>query len=316
MTRTVLRLDTDDVWSAVESIDTVALLAEELLGCAIGEAGWQPPTGTLAPWRGDGDEYVLLSGGDQDDPACAMPATSLRHVQAATLAALATRELLAPGGVTLAMLGTPDATQQELAVLARHVPDIVHVAVPVPDAAESGRIKSRLIDQLDLAGIGFSVVNSYAESLFGANLVVVTSAEAVRDGLAQTQLGHLVRGTLVVNASGQDLPDTLVDGVDLIYVDDLALLPEHTHRRFVGRHRDAEDHHHGTRAIANDLGHLLAGTAPGRAQDDIVLVELLRANELDVHLACWIADAARRGGHGTRVSRDDAEPWPSPLDGA
>ena len=300
MTKAVRRLDADDVWSAVETIDTVALLAEELIGRAIGYAGWHDPAGRLTSWEAGGGEYALFDG-RSPDLTCALPVTCLRTVQVAALATLATRELLAPGGVTVAMLGTLEALQPQLAVLAMHVPDLVHVAVHVTDDADPAALKSRLVDQLDLAGIGLSVVSTLEESLFGANLVIAANEGAMSEGLADERLGHLVRGTVVVNATGRDLPTDLVDHVDQIYVDDLALLPEHTNRLVVARHLTGPAEN--GPVIPADLGQLLSGAHAGREQDDdIVLVELLRANDLNVHLAHKIAEAARRSGLGTHVT--------------
>jgi hypothetical protein len=51
---TILRLDADDVWSAVEIIDTVALPAEALIGRTIGHLGGHATAGRLEPWSHDG----------------------------------------------------------------------------------------------------------------------------------------------------------------------------------------------------------------------------------------------------------------------
>lgn len=307
MANMILRLDADDVWSAVEIIDTVALLAEELIGRTIGCLDGQDPAGRLEPWSQD--EYLLFDG--ESAGWCALPAASLRTAQSAALAALATRELLVPGGVTVAMLGALAATQPQLAVLARHVPDIVHVAVRLTDAAGAKAFEPRLVDQLDLSGIGLTVVPTLAESLFGANLVIVADDGAMAEGFATARFGHLVHGALVVNASGQDLPTALVDHVDQIYVDDLALLPDHTDRLVVARHltRSAEAGPAHPPVIAGDLGQLLSSARQGRERDDdVVLVELLRVHTPNVLLAQHIAEAGRRSGFGTRVQYEHPQP--------
>lgn len=311
MTEAVLRLDTDDVWRTLDTIDPVAVLAEELIKRAIGHPDRARQSACrLVPWAGaNGDGPYLMTEDRSHGLSCVMPAASLRMIHAAALAALATRELLAPGGVTVAMLGTRFATQLQLAVLAQHVPDIVHVAVRVTDADEAEALEPRLIDQLDLAGIGLSVVPAVRDSLFGANLVVAASEDALTDGPAEAGVHDLVRGTLLVNASGHDLPTDLLDHVDQIYVDDLALLPEHTDRYVVSRHWTHAATEHSWKggdarppAIAADLGLLLAGARPGREQqDDIVAVELLSVDNPDSHLANTIAETARRRGIGVQV---------------
>ncbi|GAB1511506.1 hypothetical protein [Actinophytocola sp. KF-1] len=310
MARTVLRLDTEDVLRTLEAVDPVELLAEELIRRTIGDPG-KECTSTLVPWTGAATEteYVLS---DDLGPGlgCAMPAAVLRMIHSAALAALAARELLDPGGVTVAILGARFATQAQLTVLARHVPDIVHVAVRFTDKPDCDTLEPRLVDQLDLAGIGFAVVAELADSLFGANLVVAASDGALSEGIEQASIHDLVRGTLLVNTSGHDLPADLLDHVDQIYVDDLALLPRHADRHVVARHlahrttgpeRSRDDLH--PPAIAADLGQLLAGARPGRErQDDVVVVELLSAQTPDIHLANTIAESALRSGLGLRVT--------------
>lgn len=314
MANTVLRLDTEDVLRTLETVDPVELLAEELIKRTIGQPDrTRGSMSRLVPWTDTtGAEYSMytdLSAGLN----CTMPAALLRMIHAAALAALATRELLVPGGVTVAMLGTRSATQAQLAVLARHVPDIVHVAVRITDGADGDAgdaLEPRLVDQLDLAGIGLSVVTELADSLFGANLVIAASEDALSEGVEHASVRDLVRGTLLVNSSGHDLPPTLLDHVDQVYVDDLALVPEHADRYVVARHlahttagapRNGDGLH--SPAIAADLGLLLTGAATGREQqDDIVVVELLSAQAPDTHLAGTIAESALRGGLGVRVT--------------
>ncbi len=306
MAETVLRLEADDVWRTLETIDPVAVLAEELIKRAINHPDQErEPVCRVVPWAGHG-EYVRTECGTHD-LSCAIPAAALRAVHAAALSALATRELLPPGGITVAMLGARLEIQSQLAVLARHVPDIVHVAVRVVDDTEVESLEPRLVDQLDLAGIGLSIVTALADALFGANLVVVVSEEALTEGAEHAGVKHLVRGTVLVNASGHDLPGDLVDHVDQIYVDDLALLAAHADRKVVRGHL-TEPRSGGAGgasrppAIAADLGLLLAGVRPGREQqDDVVVVDLLSVDTPDTHLAHTIAEAALRWGLGARV---------------
>lgn len=317
MTEAVLRIDADDVRRILETLDPVAVLAEELLKGTIDRPDRASgPAFGLGPWAGGGD-YLRI---DSASPglAYAMPATALRMAHAAALCALATRELLPPGGITVAMLGTRQAIQSQLPVIARHVPDIVHVAVRVTDSdsgsgsdtEETDALEPRLVDELDLAGIGLSMVTALSDSLFGANLVVVVSEEALTDGVEQAGVNHLARGTVLVNASGHDLPTDLVDHADQIYVDDLALLPAHPDRYVVARHlRHVNSgaawpggHGHAP-TISADLGLLLAGAHPGREQHaDTLLVELLSVHAPDAHLARMIAESAVRLDLGVWVT--------------
>jgi hypothetical protein len=310
MTEAVLRIDADDVWHTLETLDPVAVLAEDLIRGAINHSvRVSGPACRLAPGTGDDGDYLWV---DNVTPglSCAMPAKALRMAHAAALAALATRELLPPGGITVAMLGTRYAIQSQLAVIARHVPDIVHVAVRVTDGNETDTLDPRLLDQLDLAGIGLSMATGLSDSLFGANLVVVVSEDALTDGVEQVGVKHLAHGTVLVNASGYDLPTELVDHADQIYVDDLALLPAHPDRYVVARHLSHAisgapwtGGHDRPPTISSDLGLLLAGARPSHAQHaDTLVVELLSVNAPNTHLAQMIARTAVRVGLGVRVT--------------
>lgn len=325
MTETVLRIDADDVGRILEALDPVAVLAEELIKGTINHPDRvRGPAFRLAPWTCDhGADHSADHSADHGDQggylrvetavpglSCAMPVSALRMAHAAALSALATRELLPPGGITVAMLGTRHAIQSQLAVIARHVPDIVHVAVRVTDRDKTTALDPWLLDQLDLSGIGLSMVTAPSDSLFGANLVVVVSEKALSDGTEQAGVNHLARGTVVVNASGHDLPTELVDHADQIFVDDFALLPANADRYVVARHLRhtasgaAWAGAHGRPpAISSDLGLLLAGARPGREQQtDTLVVELLSVDTPNPQLAQTIAETAVRTGLGVRVT--------------
>jgi len=315
MTETILQLRADEVWSALEVIDPVAVLAEELIGGTIGRERHDRRLGRLTPWTGPSlpdthaDQVVLEHPGAS--VTCVAPAATLRMSQSAALAALAARELLVSGGVTVAMLGASELTQPQLAVIARHVPDISHVAMCLATVGDSKRLMPRLIDQLELSGIGLSVVTSLADTVFGANLVIAASDGAMAQDLDRLRLSRLARGTVLINATGRDLPIDLVDRVDQVYVDDLGLLEANCDRYVVAAHlagsgstvevgggRDPR--------IAADIGQLLTGRHRGRRQvDDVVLVELLGVNELNTELMYRIYQAARR--HGLGVTRTGME---------
>lgn len=272
----VLRLDADDVWSALDSVDTVALLAEELIGRAIGHPdAARENGGRLVDWT---EGYVVFEP-SAGDTRTAMPAASLRVFESASLCALAARELVIPGGVTVAVIGTLADVQPRLALVARHVPDIAHVAVCLTGDDDHHDLDRRLVDLLDLSGIRLTVATTLADSVFGANLVIAASRGALPDDLGSARL---VRGAVLVNATGAALPTALTSTADQVYADDRAHAGEH---------------------VTAELGGLLTGGHPGREQDDdVVLVELLRADGLNVQLAHKIHEAALRRGLGVRVT--------------
>jgi ornithine cyclodeaminase/alanine dehydrogenase-like protein (mu-crystallin family) len=310
MTGSLLRLRAYEVWSALEVIDPVAVLAEDLIGRTVSRSGHvHRKSGHLAPWSGserNGNELVVLEH-PATTTACVVPAQCLRDSLAAALAAVAARELLVGGAVTVGMLGSAQTVQTQLAVIARHVPDISHVALCLADGQET--VEPKLADQLELTGIGLSVVPTLAEAVFGANLVVATNHSAARQDLTELRLGQLAKGAVVVNATGKDLPADLVDQVDQVYVDDFDLLSEHPERRVVATHHaewttELTNLHGGAGPrISADLAQLLTGRHSGRRRgDDIVLVELLGAQELNAELAYRICEGAARTGLGVRVT--------------
>lgn len=203
------------------------------------------------------------------------------------------------------MLGASRATYSQLAVIARQVPDISHVAVCVAEPARTS-LPVRLTEQLELSGIRLSRESTVADTVFGANLVVTADDGSLRQDLSGMRAGQLARGAVLINTTGRDLPDDLVEQVDERYVDDFSRLAANKHRYFVSAHlaapADRSDVGYTGPLIAADLGQLLAGRRPARQHaDNLVLVELLGAQTLNVRLARQIQLAAVRAGLGSRV---------------
>lgn len=310
MTETILQLRSHEMWSALEIVDPVATVAESLIDRTVGRAGHgHRNPGQLISWSGagrNGGELVLLDHPEATAP-CLVPAQSLRSAHAAALVAIAARELLVSGGVTMAMLGPADDAQLQLSVVARQVPDISHIALCATTMG-TREVAPKLADQLQLSGIELSVAPTVEEAVFGANLVVATSHPTRDQDLTDLRIGLLARGTLLINATGHDLPDDLVDQVDQVYVDDLGLLDDHPGRHVVATHLAEPDA--GSAAmrrgagprIAGDLAQLLTGRHPGRRGSDVVLVDLLGVHELNADLAYRIYEVATRTGLGVRIA--------------
>lgn len=315
----ILQLDTDELLSAVDAIDPVDVLAAELVGKAgagqgTGMAGtvgqpWQDSR--LAPWhaggRADepGTELVLLED-RRTGSSCVLPAAALTGFRSAALAALAARTFVAPGVVTAAVLGSGVAAQLSLALIARYLPGLSHVAVWAPGDEPGGPLDPRMIDQLDLTGVGWSVAPSVAEAVFGATLVVATVAAA-----PWGEIGQLPKSAVLVNTTGVDLPDELVDAVDEIYVDDGDLVAGNAHRYFARAHlaqpgagpawpSRAQVRPH--RRVEADLADVLTRAHAGRTHvDHVLLVELLSTTVLDARLASLLHRAALEHGLGMRL---------------
>ena len=291
MSETVLRLRAYEVWTALEVVDPVAALVQELVGA-------RHTATRLGPWQGGGG-YVRVDHPDATPP-CVVPTHSLQISLGAALAAIAARCLLPPGGVTVAMLGSADTAQPQLSVIARYVPDISHVALCLP--GEAPAVEPKLVDELELSGIGLSVVPTLAEAVFGANLVIVTDHGADSHGLDSLRLGQLAHGAVLVNATGNDLPDHLVEPVDQVFVDDFRLLQDHADRAVVAAHLSSPTGGV-SRRITADLGQLLTRRHAGRLHnDDVVLVELLGVDDLNAELAHRICTGAASTGLGERIA--------------
>ncbi len=315
-----LRLSSRQTLRALEDIDLLELLAERLTRRAraaeTASAPAAPPRhpNGAAPSAGAGLEETAV-----DDPGTGaralLPTATLRLIQAAGLAALASRELVAPGVVTAAVVGSGLALRLQVGVLARYLPALSHIALSGAISDPLAPLARGVLDQLELAGIGWSTAADPRRAALGASLYVIAAAGP--QGLA---IGPPAAGALLVNAGGTDLPREVLEGVDRVYVDDLGLLESHRHRDFVRthltrpdpdpqplfRHREGWYRHpepgRGWRRVEADLGGVLTGTDPGRTDDDeILLVELLGTEAVDSALARRLYQAAACRGLGSWI---------------
>lgn len=272
----MLHLGADELSSALEGIQPLDMLAEEL---AVGTRQTHDPGGRLTPWPvgGVGEPDLVLFEDYRAGIACVLPTVSLRGCRAAVLTRLAARQLLNPGVARAVVLGCGAAADLQLATIARHLPSIRHITVCPVEAEHGCPIEQRALDEIDLAGVRLSVTAEASTAVAEADLVVVVCAADA------WPLGVRPRtGAVVVNTTSGELPDELVDTVNVLVVDDAALAVP-------GRPVDA------------DLNQVLAGEHPGRTHtEDVVLVELVGANLLDVALARLLYRAAVERGLGNQ----------------
>lgn len=292
MTSPHLRLTGAELAALAGAVDPVALAAAE-------HSGHRVP-GRLVPWRG-ADDLVLLDG-QPTGGRCVLPSAELCAVRTAAMAVLAARILVQPGVVTAAVLGLGLAARLSVSLMVSGLPGVSRVAVhPVGDA---GPVPLDLVRPLADARVGWAIAPVLADALFGATLVVGT----VEAGWGPTD--RLPPGSTLVNTTGSDLPDALVDSVDRVFVDDTALIGAHRHRRFARMHllgpRARPPVPGGPRPhrVAADFAQLIAGDRRGRAHaDDVLLVELLGTARLDVGLANALYQAAVNQGLGVVLPR-------------
>jgi ornithine cyclodeaminase len=277
----MLHLGVDELSSALEGIQPLDVLAEDLAVRPTHTA--HNGSGRLSPWPDEGgaDPELVLLTDYRAGIACVLPVAGLRGCRAAMLTRVATQELLNRDATRAVVLGCGAAADLQLAMIARHLPSIRHITV-CPAAGEHGcPIEQRALDEIDLAGVRLTVTEARDAAVAAADLVVLACAAATWPAGVRPKTG-----TLVVNATEQDLPDELLDAAGLLFVDDTELVgpdrfPRHT--------------------VDADLSQVLAGEHEGRTRhDDVVVVALLSANLLDVVLARRLYQAAVNRGLGNQ----------------
>lgn len=313
MTGLTVQLNIDELWSAVDGIDLVGVLLDEVVARTAGDPRRRRQRVIRPiPWDGEGGEVTeqaqdrAVLEDRRTGGRCVLPSGELRTVRVAGLAALAARWLLPPGIVTMVILASGTAAELQASVIARYVSGVSHIAIWTQDCPQHRSMGPRVLDQLDLASIELSVTEHVDDAVRGANLVTVVGPET--GGLNFSQLA---KGALVVSCLGRELPRDIVTGVDQVYVDDSRLLWSNPHQQLatlapadLGQdvtrrwHREDRDR---PRPIDADLGQVVTGKHPGRMNlDDILLVELLSADELGVELAYRLHQTALKEGLGVR----------------
>jgi ornithine cyclodeaminase/alanine dehydrogenase-like protein (mu-crystallin family) len=265
---TVLRLRAHELADALAGSDAPRAVVDELVWREIADNTPTLSQRRLGGWRlqpGVDDDLVLLHG-EHSRSGLLLPAAGLRAVRGAALTAVVATMFVAPRVVTVSVLGSGLAARLQIIALAAHVPGVSHVAVHVPEGGR--RVPAAIAERLDGAGIGLTVTECGADAVFGANLVVLAGPHAAGDW-------SLPHGAVVVNASGRQVPVK----AGQVFVDD---------RRFLA---DA--------AGTADLGQVLAGTHPGRAgRDGVLLVDLRSMDSGGVWLTHQLYQAALRHGLG------------------
>jgi ornithine cyclodeaminase/alanine dehydrogenase-like protein (mu-crystallin family) len=310
MSDRILQLGRDELWRVLELIDPVELMVAQLSGQAadreVRESCRLVAAPAMAAVTGAPATEPVLLDDSRTGVRCLLSASSLSDLRTAALVAMAARQLLTPSVVTVGALGSGPAVQLQLAVVARHVPQVSFVALWPTGNEETVPVDRPVLDLLESVGVSLLLAGDAEEAVFGASLLLSA-------GPGQEHLGvrRLALGAVVINTTGHDLPDRVVDGVDGIYVDDSRLLETNQHRRFVQLHLDriatgsgephgpSEGWHRNQCLIQADLAQVLTGARPGRTHvDDVLLVELLGLRELDVTLACLLQRTALDNGVG------------------
>ena len=323
----------DDVAHALSRVDPVAVVADTLAAHARGDTTL--PDEAYLPWHTEGGAFarslalpgavwgerpaiglkIINSSLENPErglpraegltflfdratarPVAMMPAAAISATRTAACTALSVRLLAAPGVERVAILGAGALAAKHLELLATELPGASYVAHDLfPERAKA---------------LGHPVAETAREAVEGAGLVVCTTTTTE----GYIAMDWLAPGALIAHVSLDDVLPEVVLGADLLVVDDWDLVAADD-RRIVGRMwRTGEvtgprgerfDPAAGGegRAVDTTLADLVAGTHPGRARpEDVVLSNPFGMGVLDVALAARVLDDAVAEGRGTELS--------------
>jgi ornithine cyclodeaminase/alanine dehydrogenase-like protein (mu-crystallin family) len=218
---------------------------------------------------------VLLFAADTGEPLALVNASALTEIRTAATSAVATDLLARPGSAELAIIGAGvQARAHAHAVAATRALSCIRVACR--DLGRAREVAAELAGQLGLPVTGYDAVAGAVE---GAD-IVVTATSSPRPVLRREWL----RPGTHVNAVGACLPtDREIDTATMAEAE----------RELVAAGRAVNP-------VRAELGELLTGTAPGRADDDeITLFESLGLAAEDLAAASFVYEKAKGLGAGT-----------------
>lgn len=281
-TRPLIQLSCEELATALDGVEPIDVVGAELVAPTrngLRDVRLSRWSGRISAASVPGIEWAVLED-LRTGPLCVLPAECLTATRTAILAAVAAQTMLAPGPVTVAILGSGPALRPLLLICARQLRGVRRITTYPTRPDRDSHVDSSLLDQMDLAGIQFVVAAVVDEAVVAANLVV-----ALDPLVEHVEIGQLAAGALVVNAAGRDWSADLVGAVDRLCVDDKAPADG-----LAGRKVDA------------DLGQVLSGAVPGRTTaDQVILFELLGCELLDVRLAAQLHQVALDRALGTRL---------------
>src|SRR6266702_8884184 len=233
---------------------------------------------------------VLLFAADTGEPLALFNESAVTEIRTAATSAVATSLLARPGAAELAIIGTGVQGRAHAHAIAATRP-LTGIRLAGRDLARTREVAAELAGQL---GQPVSAYDDLPAAVAGAGIVVTatTSSDPVlrRDWLAP--------GTHV-NAVGSCVPgarelDTATMAEAAIFADSRESV-SHEAGDFLIAARDGV-----ANPVRAELGELLTGTAPGRADDDeITVFESLGLAAEDLAAARYLYEKATRLGAGT-----------------
>ena len=238
---------------------------------------------------------VLLFAADTGEPLALVNASALTEIRTAATSAVATDLLARPGSAELAIIGAGvQARAHAHAVAATRALSCIRVACR--DLGRAREVAAELAGQLGLPVTGYDAVAGAVE---GAD-IVVTATSSPRPVLRREWL----RPGTHVNAVGACLPtdreiDTATMAEAAIFADSRESVRNEAGDYLLAE-RELVAAGRAVNPVRAELGELLTGTAPGRADDDeITLFESLGLAAEDLAAASFVYEKAKGLGAGT-----------------
>jgi ornithine cyclodeaminase/alanine dehydrogenase-like protein (mu-crystallin family) len=238
---------------------------------------------------------VLLFAADTGEPLALVNASALTEIRTAATSAVATDLLARPGSAELAIIGAGvQARAHAHAVAATRALSGIRVACR--DLARAREVAAQLAGQLGLPVTGYDAAAGAVE---GAD-IVVTATSSPRPVLRREWL----RPGTHVNAVGACLPtdreiDTATMAEAAIFADSRESVRNEAGDYLLAE-RELVAAGRAVNPVRAELGELLIGTAPGRADDDeITLFESLGLAAEDLAAASFVYEKAKGLGAGT-----------------
>ena len=233
---------------------------------------------------------VLLFAADTGEPLALVNASAVTEIRTAAVSAVATDLLARTGAAEVAIIGTGVQGRAHAHALAA-TRTLTGIRLAGRDLVRARAAAEELTGEL---GVPVAAFGSAAEAVAGADIVVTATSSA------QPVLRHewLAAGAHV-NAVGACLPQTRE--IDTATMAEAALFADRR-ESVVNEAGDyllaAQDGAHNP--VRAELGELLTGAAPGRAdEDEITLFESLGLAAEDLAAATYLYEKATRLGAGT-----------------
>jgi ornithine cyclodeaminase/alanine dehydrogenase-like protein (mu-crystallin family) len=233
---------------------------------------------------------VLLFAADTGEPLALVNASVVTEIRTAATSAVATGLLARPGAAELAIVGTGVQAQAHARALAATRP-LTGIRITGRNQARAREVAAALGAEL---GLPVSAHAAARDAIEGAD-IVVTATTSPGPVLSRAWLAAGAH----VNAVGAYTPatreiDTATMGEAAVFADSRESVQSEAGDYLLARQEGVDN------PVRAELGELLTGAAPGRADDDeITLFESLGLAAEDLAAASYVYEKAARLGVGT-----------------